>query len=141
MEKKEDGEDASGPDRSIVEERLAEAKVGAGVKDRLGTWTGVKNSGNLDTKSVVEERLADIKGAGSIKDRLNVWANKKADDGSSDPEQVAARLAEAKSETGAKDRANLWSEQANKKEDFVRKDPIKIPDTEPTLDEVRLGTK
>jgi len=103
----------------------------------LGGWNSIINqdSAPISDKTKVEERLgADITKSNSVKDRLNVWAKPKDDTLATDPDTVAERLAEAKAGVGLKDRMSTWNETANKQDVFVRKDPIKIPDTEPTKD-------
>jgi len=125
-------------------ERLAEVKGASAVKERLGTWNEkINNDTVVVDEKTKEERLAELKKADSVKSRLNNWQNKDKDlTVTSDPEKVAERVAEAKASTvGIKDRTKDWDAVANKKEEFVRKDPIKIPDSEPSLDEARTGKK
>jgi len=62
---------------AIREERLAEAKSQAGVKDRLGNWQKKIEQGDQPTSNpnLVEERVAEAKNVG-VKDRLGNWQKK-----------------------------------------------------------------
>jgi hypothetical protein len=107
------GEDSSVDTQAIREERLAEAKSQAGVKDRLGNWQKKIEQGDTPTSnpSLVEERVSEAKNVG-VKDRLGSW-QKKLDEGDSvhtDSSLVEERLAEAKN-VGVKDRLGSWQKK------------------------------
>jgi len=97
---------------SLVQERLAEAKGGQGVKDRLGSWNEVSDVAKVDPNAVAE-RLAEVKSATGVKDRLGQYNQVVAtsDKPVSDPSKVEERLGDLKG-TGVKDRAGDWSNKA-----------------------------
>jgi hypothetical protein len=107
-------EESSVDTNAIREERLAEAKSQAGVKDRLGNWQKKIEQGDqtpTSNQNLVEERVAEAKNVG-VKDRLGSW-QKKLEEGeaaTSDSNLVEERVAEAKG-AGVKDRLGSWQKK------------------------------